>query len=147
MALAKSPRTGAYGGMKALLAACLLLLPITAIASDKAAVLADYKGYVEGCTADPGDRTVERCVEDQVSSLDGYLGDIVAEMTQYVDERAAKLMVDGQKAFEKYRNLTCNYEQAAHPEDKNAGLFCFLRLTTQRVDDVREGLDFATTGL
>ena len=54
---------------------------------------------------------------------------------------------DGQKAFEKYRNLTCNYEQAAHPEDKNAGLFCFLRLTTQRVDDVREGLDFATTGL
>lgn len=131
--------------MKALLAAALLLVPATALASDKAAVLAEFKGYVESCTANPGDRTADKCIEDQVSSLDAYLGDIVGEMTQYVSEPAARLMLDGQKAFQKYRHLTCSYEQEAHPEDPHAGLFCFLRLTTQRVDDVREGLDFSTT--
>jgi hypothetical protein len=75
--------------MKALLAAALLLVPATALASDKAAVLAEFKGYVESCTANPGDRTADKCIEDQVSSLDAYLGDIVGEMTQYVLVAAA----------------------------------------------------------
>lgn len=132
-------------GMKALIAAALLLFPATALASDKAEVLAEFKGYVEACTADPGDRTVDKCVEEQVDSVDNYLGDIVGEMTGYVSGPAGKRMLDGQKAFEKYRHLTCTYEQEAHPEDPHAGLFCFLRLTEQRVADVREGLDFATT--
>jgi hypothetical protein len=132
--------------MKALLAAALLLFPAPVLASDKAEVLTEFKDYVASCTVDAGDRTVDKCVEDQVSSLDSYLGDIVGEMTGYVSEPAARIMLDGQQAFKKYRHLTCSYEQAAHPEDKWAGLFCFLRLTEQRVSDVREGLDFATTG-
>jgi hypothetical protein len=31
----------------------------------------------------------------------------------------------------------------AHPEEKYAGLYCYHRLTSQRVEDVREGLEFA----
>lgn len=133
--------------MKQFLIATLFLLPVAGQAAEKAEVLALFNEYVETCTADPGDDGPEACLTDQVDSVDNYLGDIVGEMTGYVSESAGKLMLDGHKAFEKYRYLTCTYEQEAHPEDPRAGLFCFLRLTEQRRIDVQEGLSFATTTL
>lgn len=132
--------------MKHLLIAVLAAtFPTAGLAFDKAEALVQFNGYVEVCTRERGPDSLETCLTDQVDSVDNYLGDIVGEMTGYVSEPAAKLMLDGHKAFERYRYLTCTYEQTAHPEDEHAGLFCFLRLTEQRRMDVQEGLDFATT--
>jgi uncharacterized protein YecT (DUF1311 family) len=128
-----------------LLAALILCLASPALAVDKATMLAEFGEFVSSCN-EPGGMhdTVDECIEDQVGALDGHLGDIVTEMTGYVNKAAATAMVKGQKAFEQYRQLTCASEGEAHPEEKYAGLFCYFRLTSQRVSDVREGLSFST---
>ena len=123
----------------------LLMLGLAAPAavSDRATDAAEFKGFVEVCTANPDERALDVCIADQVGAKDSYLGDILVETDGPLPPAQSKRLAQSQAAFVAYRQLSCAYQQAAtEPADRQSELFCLLRLTNQRIADVLEGSDF-----
>jgi uncharacterized protein YecT (DUF1311 family) len=114
-----------------------------ALAVDRSSDARDFAEYVEVCGKEPGDRSIEACVADQVGSKTSYLGDILIETENALSAGQQRELHRSQKGFEAYRDATCRYQVGAH-DDKDAydQLFCTLRLTNQRIADVLEGVDF-----
>jgi uncharacterized protein YecT (DUF1311 family) len=121
----------------------LLVMATGAQAVDRLSDAKDFKDFVTVCTANPDERGLDGCIEDQVMSQDSYLGDILAETANALDPKAAALLDKSQAAFVAYRERTCAYQAGVNGKgDKEAALFCVLRLTNQRIADVLEGEDF-----
>jgi uncharacterized protein YecT (DUF1311 family) len=121
----------------------MLGLAAPAAASDRATDAAEFKGFVEVCTANPDERGLDGCIADQVGAKDSYLGDILAETDGPLTPAQSKRLAQSQAAFVAYRQLSCAYQLAATgPAGRQSELFCLLRLTNQRIADVLEGSDF-----
>ena len=105
-----------------------------------------FNDYVETCVAEHGttDALVAACLEEQVGSVEAYLGDILSETEGFLDEPAVAALRSAQAAWERYRDQSCAYHAARAPRDAvPRALMCRLRLVNARVAEILENEDFA----
>jgi uncharacterized protein YecT (DUF1311 family) len=118
-------------------------LPISLARADD---LGEFQGYVETCVAEHGtvDKLVGACLDDQISSMENYLGDILGETEAVLDAAGIAGLRASQAAWESYRDASCAYHAARAPRDAMPrALMCRLRLVNARIAEILENEDFA----
>lgn len=135
-----------------LAAALFAIVPTTAaFAAGGTEDRADFTGYIKQCMeSHPGEEEAQfECVEDQVTALNSYIGDILGETAGFIGDGNVEAMNAAQDAWLKYRDATCDYHAQITAEKegvvpKIARLFCVLRLNNARIAEIRASYGFAS---
>lgn len=129
----------------ALFAATLIGLSAGPGLADRADERAMFEGQVEACIAEHGtiDKLVLGCMEEKQSAAEAEITAALEALAAAEPEHAVGLRA-AQVTWEAYRLTQCAYHAEVKPRDADPRrLFCAMRLGTQRLEQLREGLDFA----
>lgn len=128
----------------ALLAAALVVGASPCLA-DAAADRAAFGGMVDACVAENGttDALVLVCMEEKQGAADAEIATELDALAAANPDHAVALKA-AQVTWDAYRLTQCNFHAEVKPRDADPRrLFCAMRLGQQRLEQLREGLDFA----